>query len=151
MPRKMSSAVLRMKDNPGKSNSREGRRMSGWMQLTVLRWHAHQVKNVTPLVIIEFTNPAFLFLVDCKWSEWDAWGSCSQPCESGTRQRSRTYAQMALHGGSNCTGAATDTQFCYTGPCEGNQLNWTWHPFFFPPCNYQIEKKIISMNLGSPL
>ena len=72
------------------------------------------------LFCFSFIHNVFSLLVDCIWGEWEAWESCSQSCESGTRQRSRSYAQMAMHDGKNCTGQATDAQFCYTGPCKGN-------------------------------
>ena len=75
----------------------------------------------------------FAFSVDCKWSEWAAWDSCSESCGFGTRQRSRNFSQEAAHGGSNCTGELVSTQVCNARPCRGRKQRRTKMTFLWPP------------------
>mmetsp|Transcript_43604 Transcript_43604/g.100521 ORF Transcript_43604/g.100521 Transcript_43604/m.100521 type:complete len:1740 (-) Transcript_43604:73-5292(-) len=42
--------------------------------------------------------------VDCRWSDWEDWSACTR-C-AGQRTRSRTVAQVSVHGGKTCEGVA---------------------------------------------
>jgi hypothetical protein len=67
--------------------------------------------------------------VDCKVSEWSAWGPCSAPCGGGTRTRSRTVDIAAAHGGKACP-ALRETIACNSHSCPvdcvvGDFGNWS--------------------------
>ena len=70
------------------------------------------------------------FPVDCVWSDWTQWNSCSETCGLGTKHRARSYFQEAMYGGNNCTGESTSTQTCNLSPCPGKeriQYVICWH------------------------
>ncbi|WAR30290.1 TSP1-like protein [Mya arenaria] len=47
------------------------------------------------------------------WSEWSVWGTCSQTCDTGVKQRGRTCANPSpAHGGQDCVGNSTDAAPC---------------------------------------
>ncbi|XP_052790093.1 semaphorin-5A-like [Mya arenaria] len=47
--------------------------------------------------------------VNGAWSEWSVWGTCSQTCDTGVKQRGRTCANPSpAHGGQACVGNSTD-------------------------------------------
>ena len=52
------------------------------------------------------------FLVNCLWTTWEAWTSCSLACVGGTRTRVRKQQPEAQHGGTACIGEATESQCC---------------------------------------
>jgi len=41
--------------------------------------------------------------VDCQWSDWQEWDSCTKSCGNGTTLRNRTILQKAAHGGKPCS------------------------------------------------
>ena len=51
-----------------------------------------------------------IFLVDCIWGDWSAWGACVSGLD--VQDRNRTIDQEARNGGTDCTGNATETQDC---------------------------------------
>ncbi|CAJ1364409.1 unnamed protein product [Effrenium voratum] len=55
--------------------------------------------------------------IDCTWSQWSSWGSCSASCGSGQAQRSRIIVQEVAHGGQTCTGLFQDFRNCTAAPC----------------------------------
>ena len=55
---------------------------------------------------------------NCLWSDW-TWESCSATCGGGIQNGTRTVAQPAEYGGSECTGPSTSTQRCNTEDCPG--------------------------------
>lgn len=59
------------------------------------------------------TNPC---PVNCQHSAWGAWGKCSKSCGGGTKSKTRTITQQALHGGKKCENTRTSTT-CNTAPC----------------------------------
>merc|ERR1712217_202049 len=71
----------------------------------------HPLESPDPDVVPE-TVP-----VDCVWGPWLDWSTCSQSCDSGTRFRSRVYAEDAAHGGKDCEGHGTDERPCNTAAC----------------------------------
>ena len=47
------------------------------------------------------------------FSDWSAWGQCSQTCGGGVKLRNRSCL-----GGSDCEGSTTEVQECNTDSCE---------------------------------
>jgi len=56
--------------------------------------------------------------VDCSWSSWTAWGSCSASCNGGTQGRYRNSTIEGSNGGAVCAeGDRTQLQTCNTDAC----------------------------------
>ena len=55
---------------------------------------------------------------NCLWSDW-TWESCTATCGGGIQNGTRTVAQPAENGGSECTGPSTSTQSCNSEKCPG--------------------------------
>lgn len=56
--------------------------------------------------------------IDCKWTEWNDWSSCSKECGGGQRNRFRSIAVMPLNGGVPCDHKASgETEPCNTHTC----------------------------------
>ncbi|XP_063003641.1 SCO-spondin-like [Elgaria multicarinata webbii] len=63
--------------------------------------------------------------VDCGWSGWTAWGSCSRTCNVGTRRRYRSSSEPpAAAGGQLCQGSSVEIEFCSLQPCQGSGMDW---------------------------
>ena len=58
-----------------------------------------------------------LHVVDCVWTEWGTWGSCSQTCGGATQLRSRRVMTHEENGGDSCTGDSSELQVCGTENC----------------------------------
>jgi len=54
--------------------------------------------------------------VDCIYSAYTAFGSCSLSCGSGTKTRTRSVASLEQYGGKKCT-VFKNTDFCNTQKC----------------------------------
>ncbi|XP_075225413.1 thrombospondin type-1 domain-containing protein 7A-like [Lycorma delicatula] len=54
--------------------------------------------------------------VDCRLSEWSAWGSCNVLCGPGLQNRTREILQKESNGGRAC-GAVTQWKLCHV-PCD---------------------------------
>ena len=68
----------------------------------------------------------FYFLVNCQWSTWESWQSCSVSCGEGTQQRTRTKSVEAQNGGSECPGSHYEIQNCNTNSCQPKCANPSW-------------------------
>ncbi|XP_069066851.1 SCO-spondin-like [Pleurodeles waltl] len=63
--------------------------------------------------------------VDCGWSIWTIWSSCSRTCNVGTRRRYRSGTNPpAAYGGLECEGSNVEIEFCSLQPCRGSAGNW---------------------------
>ena len=60
------------------------------------------------------------FSVDCTWSNWSSWGSCSKTCGSGTKTRSRSK-NGPYHDGIDCVGSSSDSTSCNTNSCPASK------------------------------
>ncbi|CAL8292204.1 unnamed protein product [Lota lota] len=55
----------------------------------------------------------------CAWRVWGAWGSCTEPCSGGIRQRHRQ--PLTPSPGPHCRSQQTQSQSCNTGLCPGER------------------------------
>ncbi|XP_030052234.1 SCO-spondin [Microcaecilia unicolor] len=63
--------------------------------------------------------------VDCSWSSWTLWSSCSRSCNVGTRRRYRSGTNPpATFGGLDCVGPNVDIEFCSLQPCRSPPGEW---------------------------
>ena len=60
-----------------------------------------------------------MFSVDCKWSIWGQWTSCSKSCGVGKQTRKRTKATIADNGGKECAGPNNARRSCIIKKCRG--------------------------------
>ena len=65
----------------------------------------------------------YIFSVNCKWSNWGSYSSCSKTCGGGTQSRSRSKTIIEANGGS-CPGSSTMTKDCNTQNCPSKFLFW---------------------------
>lgn len=63
--------------------------------------------------------------VPCRWASWSDWGSCS--CE-GLRERDRSVAEQAKHGGLACVGPTRGTLRCDPG-CTAKSVDCGFGPW----------------------
>jgi len=63
--------------------------------------------------------------VDCKLSDWGAWGDCSRSCGGGVHVRTRSAATVPRFGGKPC-GAQKQTLTCRTLPCPEDCQVSSW-------------------------
>ena len=68
------------------------------------------------------------YLVNAGWTSWGSWSSCTQICQSGTKQRNRQCAgsrpkrapKTAQYGGErDCSGNSWQWVYCNTHKCNG--------------------------------
>ena len=59
-------------------------------------------------------NQNIISVIDCQWSLWSSWSSCSVSCGRGQREKSRSTQNLARNGGKDCVGASRNTQSCST-------------------------------------
>ncbi|WAR26187.1 HMCN1-like protein [Mya arenaria] len=58
--------------------------------------------------------------VDGNWAEWERWGACDKPCNTGHQSRNRTCSNPEpAYGGQNCSGKGVDTTTCNSQHCPG--------------------------------
>merc|ERR1719174_3133605 len=78
---------------------------------------------------------------DCQFTEWFSWTTCSKPCNSGSKTRSRHVQHDASNGGRPCQGVLVDTEACNVHSCsdETNCLLSDWHPW--SSCNAESPKQ----------
>ena len=56
--------------------------------------------------------------VDGQWGTWSEWSNCSEPCDTGTRSRSRQCdAPAPSNGGKECVGFDEESEKCNIKPC----------------------------------
>ena len=55
--------------------------------------------------------------INCVWSSWRSWETCSKTCGGGTQVRRRSKTQAAQYGGTECTGNSIAYKNCNTNSC----------------------------------
>ncbi|KAM8881275.1 SCO-spondin isoform 1-T4 [Synchiropus picturatus] len=63
--------------------------------------------------------------VDCRWSSWSQWSSCSRTCDVGVRRRYRSGNPSPQFGGRPCEGQRVGVDTCSLEPCFGVQEPWS--------------------------
>ncbi|KAK6483033.1 thrombospondin type-1 domain-containing protein 7B-like isoform X2 [Huso huso] len=68
---------------------------------------------------------------DCKLSEWSSWSTCSSPCGSGVKVRSKWLREKPFNGGRPCPKLDLKNQVYEAVPCysECNQYLWVTDPW----------------------
>lgn len=64
--------------------------------------------------------------VNCLWTDWNNWGSCSQTCGGGIQLRNRSHFRESAYGGTACLGRQLDTANCNMDPCLNNCVFNGW-------------------------
>ncbi|CAH2281689.1 SCO-spondin [Pelobates cultripes] len=87
--------------------------------------------------------------VDCGWSSWTTWSSCSRTCNVGTRRRYRSGTNPpAAFGGHPCEGSNVDIEFCSLEPCKGPPGEWgPWSDCSVPCGGGYRNRSLISVVL----
>ena len=75
-----------------------------------------------PIVINAYLDGSHIhcglsFSVDCVWSDWSDWDTCTVTCGGGTQGKTRSVTVVAEYGGVECDGDATASQACCEDPC----------------------------------
>ena len=63
--------------------------------------------------------------VSCQMSNWISWTSCTAPCGTGTRSRTRFVVTAASCGGTICPTLRAESKACNTGCCPVSCV-WSW-------------------------
>ena len=63
--------------------------------------------------------PTLILVVDCLWSGYSDWSSCSSSCGEGLQKRERKVLQPARNGGLTCAGKEEEERVCNLEPCPG--------------------------------
>ena len=62
------------------------------------------------------------FVVDCIWSPWNEWTSCSETCGDGSRSKERLVVQESANNGTPCYGQPIKNKSCKIIDCPSMLL-----------------------------
>ena len=85
-------------------------------------WNSSAYTSINWRNMLSCTNwHQFLqFSVDCEWSDYSAWSTCSATCGGGQQGRSKYIQRPAVNGGKECTGEAAESRNCGEDHCPGD-------------------------------
>ena len=63
---------------------------------------------------------AYNISVNCEWSTWGDWSSCTKTCEGGNKTRKRIKTANEANGGF-CHGQPSITESCNVDSCPGKE------------------------------
>ena len=94
--------------------------------------------------------------MDCLWSGYSVWSSCSATCGLGERRRTRKVLQSALHGGAECAGSEEETEPCPLPACPAPSCPSSWGAWSdcTAPCGPGVRsrsKKVETANTSGTL
>ena len=89
----------------------------------------------------------FIFSVNCQWSSWGKWSSCSNTCGTGVEVRRRTESTKAKYGGKKCVGKSKATRSCTDQ--KGIPVNTIWIYLFIvrPQVHYLLISEVYVSNI----
>ena len=68
-----------------------------------------------------YAFPTRLLSVNCTYTVWGEWNSCSKTCGGGYKARTRFVSEEPMHNGT-CLESMTDIDSCNTELCQGKVL-----------------------------
>ena len=78
-----------------------------------------------------------LISVNCNWSQWTQWETCSSSCGVGTQLRSRYFEEIAKNGGLPCSGEVAESKTCNLELCPPGKVNNILLRLVFYPSDHQ--------------
>jgi len=84
--------------------------------------------------------------VDCQWSAWSDYDTCTVTCGGGTQQATRTVTVASQNGGAACGSISTQNQTCSTQPCPIDCVG-AWGPWADCSCLYQNQSRTYSISV----
>ncbi|KAG2458362.1 SSPO protein, partial [Polypterus senegalus] len=86
---------------------------------TIIRHAEHGGEDCPiPLLLQRACNAHNCTPVDCLWSEWSPWTSCSVSCGTGSQSSSRVQIQQRMYSGRECEGSPQRSQLCTQPDCK---------------------------------
>ena len=85
----------------------------------------------------------FALTVNCTWSDFGGWSSCSKTCGEGDQTRTRIILNAASHGGNDCTGADEDRRACKIKKCPGKMKVYLEYMSNFNSYNHEKKNHIL--------
>ena len=67
-------------------------------------------------IVISNEYKTLHFKEDCVWGEWGDWTNCTETCDGGEQNRTRSKTS----GADDCTGNAIETRECNTNACAAS-------------------------------
>merc|ERR1719220_2091615 len=72
-----------------------------WMFWNGLKWQTDSKSSIHLFCTEDFSKHV---AVDCLWSKWGTWSTCSKSCGNGFSIRKRTKSTTPKNGGKECIG-----------------------------------------------
>ena len=93
-----------------------------WVSSVLVSWKDYECRYIFSILVSDTSFK--LIIVNCEWSQWSQFATCSVTCGGGTEERSRTISVPAQNGGTECAGNDTESQECNTDACPGEKQTY---------------------------